>query len=131
MKMQTLISTGFATIALASAAVPALAWTVYPDVDFSWYANVGKGEPDATVVEMTPAAREGYIWAPGHWETRGTHQAWSVGHWVKDDYQRQMTVYNNGKDTTTYATGSTTLLDSQGNVIPTQPDAYPVGSAVR
>ena len=129
MKMQTLISTGFATIALASAAIPALAWNVYPDVDFQWYANVGKALPGTTVVEVTPAPREGYIWSPGHWETRGTHQNWIAGTFVKDDYEQQLTAYNNANGTATYATGPLILRDSQGNVIATQPDAYPVGSA--
>ncbi|MEP7069040.1 MAG: YXWGXW repeat-containing protein [Usitatibacter sp.] len=129
MKMKTLISTGFATVALAGAAIPALAWNVYPDVDFQWYANVGKAMPGMTIVEATPAPREGYIWSPGHWETRGTHQNWIGGAWVKDDYQQQLTVYNNANGTTTYATGPLILRDSQGNVIPTQPDAYSVGSA--
>ena len=126
MKMQTLISTGFATIALASAAIPALAWTVYPDVDFDWYANVGKVMPGTTVVEMAPAPREGYIWAPGRWETRGTHQTWVAGRFVTDDYQEQLALYNKANGTTTYATGPLILRDSQGNVIPTQPEAYPV-----
>ena len=40
-------------------------------------------------------------------------------------------VYNNGNGTTSYATGPLILRDSQGNVIPTQPDAYPVGSATK
>jgi hypothetical protein len=128
MKMQTLISTGVATIALASAAIPALALGVYPDVDFEWYANVGRAAP---VVEVTPASRAGYIWSPGRWETRGTHQVWTKGHWIQDDYQQQLMVYNNGNGTTTYATGPLILRDSQGNVIPTQPDAYPVDSARR
>ena len=126
MKMQTLISTGFATIALASAAIPALAWTVYPDVDFDWYANVGKVMPGTTVVEMAPAPREGYIWAPGRWETRGTHQTWVAGRFVTDDYQEQLALYNKSNGTTTYATGPLILRDSQGSVIPTQPEAYPV-----
>lgn len=39
--IQRVISAGFATAAIASASVPALAWTVWPDVDFEWYADVG------------------------------------------------------------------------------------------
>jgi hypothetical protein len=123
MKMQKLISAGFATAALASVSIPALAWTVWPDVDFEWYAMVGKTAP---VVEITPAAREGYIWTPGRWETRGTRQSWVAGHFIKDDYQQQLAVYNNGNGTTTYATGPLILRDSQGNIIPTQPEAYPI-----
>jgi hypothetical protein len=123
MKIQTMISTGFATIALTSAAIPALAWTIYPDVDFEWYAAVGKNSP---AVEVIPASREGYIWAPGRWETLGTRQAWVSGRWIKDDYQQQLMAYSNGNGTTTYATGPLLLRDSQGNVIPTQPESYPV-----
>ena len=129
MKMQKLISAGFATVALASASIPALAWTVWPDVDFEWYADVGRAP--AQSVEIVPASRPGYIWAPGHWENRGTRQVWDAGHWVKDDYQQQVLVYNNGNGTTTYATGPTILRDSQGNIIPTDPSAYPIDSSRR
>lgn len=130
MNVQKLISAGFATVALASASIPALAWTVSPDVDFQWYADVGKSLP-GTTVEITPAAREGYIWAPGRWETRGARQGWVAGHWIRDDYQQQVLVYNNGNGTTTYATGPTLLRDSQGNMIPTDPSAYPIDSSRR
>ena len=51
--MQRLISAGFATAAIASASVPALAWTVWPDVDFAWYADVGR--PVATRAVQAPA----------------------------------------------------------------------------
>ena len=40
--IQRLISIGFATTAIAAASMPALSWTVWPDVDFEWYANVGR-----------------------------------------------------------------------------------------
>jgi hypothetical protein len=130
MKMQKLVCAGFATVALAGASIPALAWTVYPDVDFEWYANVGKSLPGATI-EITPAAREGYIWAPGRWETRGTRQSWVAGHWIQDDYQQQVLVYNNGNGKATYATGPAVLRDSQGNIIPTDPSAYPIDSSRR
>jgi YXWGXW repeat-containing protein len=130
MRIQTLISAGFATAALTSASIPALAWTVWPDIDFEWYADVGRPLAYPQYVEITPAPRAGYIWAPGHWETRDLHQQWVAGHWVKDDYAEQVAVYRNGR-TTTYATGSPILYDSQGNVIPTDPNAYPVDSARR
>jgi WXXGXW repeat (2 copies) len=127
MRIQKLISAGFAAAAFASASMPALAWTVWPDVDFEWYANVGQPSP---AVEIVPAPREGYIWSPGHWETRGTHQYFVVGRFVRDDYADQLAVYNNGR-TVTYATGPLILRDVDGNIIPTSPDAYPVDSARR
>jgi hypothetical protein len=130
MRIQKLISAGFATAVIASASIPALAWTAWPDVDFEWYANVGK--PLATSpVEITLASRTGYIVVPGHWETRGTRQVYVASQYVKDDYPQQLAIYNNPNGSTTYATGPFILYDKDGNVIPTQPEAYPVDSARR
>jgi YXWGXW repeat-containing protein len=113
--IQRIIYAGFATAALASASVPALAYTVWPDVDFEWYANVGKPLVGATA-EVYPAPREGYIWAPGHWENEGSRQVWVEGQWIADDYEQQRTL---------------AIRDREGNVIPTSPDAYPIDSTRR
>jgi photosystem II stability/assembly factor-like uncharacterized protein len=130
MRTQKLISAGFAIVALASASVPALAYTVWPDVDFEWYTQVGK--PLATGTTITLAPRAGYIVSPGHWENRGTgHQVWVPAQYVKDDYVQQLAVYNNPNGTTSYATGPLILRDRDGNIIPTQPSAYPVDSVTR
>ena len=129
--IQKVISAGFATCALASASMPALSWTVWPDVDFEWYANVGKPVQGATTtLEVYPAPREGHIWSPGHYErsASGTH-VWVGGKWIVDDYPQQVATYALGPGT--YATGPMTIRDTQGNVIPTTPDAYPVDSARR
>lgn len=88
--IQRLIHAGFATAAIASASVPALAWTVWPDIDFQWYADVGRPVAPAATVEVPPAPRAGYIWAPGHWERRAPRESWVAGHWVKDDYEQQL-----------------------------------------
>jgi hypothetical protein len=128
MRMNILISAGFATAALMSASIPAIATTFYPDVDFEWYASVGKPAPGVTV-EVLPT-RAGYIYSPGRWELRGSRQVFVAGHYIKDDYPQQVAVYNTGR-TVTYATGPLILYDNQGNVIPTNPDAYPVDSARR
>jgi len=127
--IQRFIYAGFATCALASASMPAFSWTVWPDVDFEWYANVGKPVAGASV-EVYPAPRAGYTWAPGHYEVVGTRQVYMPGVWVQDDYDRQWKAYANGT-TTTYATGPLELRDKDGNVIPITPDAYPVDSARR
>ena len=110
--------------------------------------RLGSGEKhDATPVEITPAPRSGHIWVPGRYEARGTHEGWVSGHWIKDDYERQIVIYNNGNGngittiatgptayetrTTTYATGPMILRDSQGNIIPTDPSAYPISFSGR
>src|SRR2546423_14017762 len=90
--IKPVISAGFATAALASASIPALAWTVWPDVDFEWYANVGK--PLVVTEEPVPPPRAGYIWTPGHWENRETLQVWVARRFVKDEYQVQPALYN-------------------------------------
>ena len=112
------ISAGFAVASLASASVPALAYTFWPDVDFEWYADVGRGR--APAVEEFPAARPGYIWSPGHYERVGRRETWVEGRWIKDDYADQLAWY-----------GTHTLKDSQGNAIPMDPNAYPVDSSRR
>jgi hypothetical protein len=125
-KMQNLISAGFAAAALVSASVPALAWTVWPDVDFEWYANVGK-PVNGTVVEVMPPPRAGYIWAPGHWETRSDNsQAFVGGQWVADDYTTQIATY---ASPVTISTSSEPIRDRDGVIIPMSPSAYPVDSA--
>ncbi|HEX7605804.1 MAG TPA: hypothetical protein VF348_03765 [Usitatibacter sp.] len=135
MKMHALISAGVAGVALATAAIPALAWT---DVDVEWY--VGHNMP-GPAVEIAPAPREGFIWVAGRRETRGAHREWVAGHWIKDDYEEQVVAYNRGNGmatfatgprtyeagTTSYATGPMILRDRQGNIIPTNPSAYPIG----
>jgi hypothetical protein len=113
--IQRIISAGFATAALASASVPALAYTVWPDVDFEWYASVGKPVPGSSV-EVYPAPRAGYIWAPGRWETPGTTPMWVEGHWIADDYDQQRRL---------------AIRDADGSGIPTNPEAYPADSARR
>jgi hypothetical protein len=63
--IQRVIQAGFATAAIASASIPALAWTVWPDVDFAWYASVGK-PVDARTVEIATAPAPSYSWGPSN-----------------------------------------------------------------
>lgn len=53
--IQRIISVGFATAAIAAASMPAMSWTVWPDVDFEWYANVGRA---AAAPQATTPVRE-------------------------------------------------------------------------
>ena len=113
------------TVAVLAAATPASAWTVWPDVDFEWYANVGR---PAVIHQAYPAPRAGFMWSPAHYEWTGTRQILMPGTWVVDDYDRQWKAYASG-NSITYATGPLELRDRDGNVIPINPEAYPVGSA--
>ena len=107
---QKIISAGFATAALASASLPALSFSVWPDVDFEGY-NVGKPVANA--------------------ERRGsTGQEWVAGRWIRDDFHEQVAAAAGSRGTSS-TTGPLTLRDRDGNVIPTDPAAYPVDSARR
>lgn len=67
--IQRIISAGFATTAIASASLPALSGSVWPNVDFEWYANVGKGrvqQADASAA----VKREGRTQVPAGDEAR-------------------------------------------------------------
>ena len=67
--IQRVISAGFATAAIASASLPALSGTVWPNVDFEWYANVGKGRVQQADVSGA-ATREGRTGTPGASDAR-------------------------------------------------------------
>ena len=114
--IQRLISAGFATAALASASVPAVAYTVWPDVNFEWYANVGAPLVASDFVPETPP-RAGYIWAPGHWERHGKRYEWVAAHWVRDDYYDQLALYGHPA-----GFAATAPMVGSANIAP----AYPV-----
>lgn len=40
--------------------------------------------PPAPRIEVVPAPRPGYIWAPGYWEWRGHHHVWVRGRFIHE-----------------------------------------------
>jgi hypothetical protein len=40
--------------------------------------------PPAPQVEVVPAPRPHYVWAPGYWRYAGGHHAWVAGHWIHE-----------------------------------------------
>ncbi len=112
--MRAIPKYALALAALAIAA-PAHASTNSTDVDFEWYANVGRSVP---MTEPVPAPRPGYIWSPGHWETHGTRQRLVAGHWIVDDYAAQLAVHSPGPY-------NLVVIDPRGELIVTSPEAYP------
>jgi hypothetical protein len=40
--------------------------------------------PPAPRVEVVPAARVGYIWAPGYWNWNGRRHVWVGGSWQRE-----------------------------------------------
>lgn len=43
-----------------------------------------KEAPPEPRQEAVPAARRGYVWAPGHWEWRHNRHVWVAGHWLRE-----------------------------------------------
>ncbi|GAB3656647.1 YXWGXW repeat-containing protein [Ramlibacter alkalitolerans] len=62
--------------------------TVYPaqpNTTVYGYPNqavIVQPAPPAPVYEAIPAPRQGYVWAPGHYEWRGGQYAWIPGEWM-------------------------------------------------
>ena len=48
------------------------------------YTAIVSVAPPAPRAEVVPAAREGWVWAPGHYEWRGNEYVWREGHWLRD-----------------------------------------------
>jgi hypothetical protein len=40
--------------------------------------------PPAPRVEVVPAPRHGFVWAPGYWRWNGHAHAWHNGYWIKE-----------------------------------------------
>lgn len=70
----TLSLAALIAIGAAFAPLPALAQS-----DFQLYIG---SAPPAPIYEVVPAARHGYVWAPGYWEWRGHRHSWVRGHYV-------------------------------------------------
>ncbi len=71
-KLRTLAVIAAATASIATISTTAQARDVY--------VRVAPPPPRTVVV---PAARPGYVWAPGYWNWRGNRHVWANGHWVR------------------------------------------------
>lgn len=48
------------------------------------YGTIQYSAPPAPLAESIPSPREGYVWAPGHYELRNGQYVWISGHWLRD-----------------------------------------------
>ena len=72
MSMQTRIV--IAALALGAISVPVV----------SEARTVVEVAPPPARVEVVPAPRRGYVWAPGYWDWRGRRHVWHSGYWVRE-----------------------------------------------
>jgi WXXGXW repeat (2 copies) len=69
-------ATLFVALGIGAAAAPMISNArVYVDVDIA---------PPAAQVEVIPAARVGYVWAPGYWNYSGHQHVWAGGHYIRE-----------------------------------------------
>ena len=66
-------------LAVAALAAGALAM---PRASFAHTDIIVGVAPPAARVEVVPAPRTGYVWAPGYWRWNGHHHYWVGGYWV-------------------------------------------------
>jgi WXXGXW repeat (2 copies) len=65
-----------ATLALGAIVVPVAGEAaVYVDINVA---------PPPPRVEVVPAPRVGYVWAPGYWNWNGHQHVWKSGYWVRE-----------------------------------------------
>jgi len=75
MKLRKLLLAGLCATSLVGIAVPVVA-----EAAVGVFLNIA---PPENRYEAVPAARRGYIWAPGYWNARGNRHVWQAGHWEK------------------------------------------------
>jgi len=68
-------------IVLAALAFGAVAMPVGGDAKTVVTIDVAPPPPR---VEVVPASRAGYIWAPGYWKWNGRHHVWAKGYFVRE-----------------------------------------------
>ena len=78
------------------------------------YAHPGetvviRSAPPAPVYEAVPTPREGYVWAPGHYEWRNGQYAWIGGEWIaaRPGYAWQAAHWEQRTDGSWYLVGGT------------------------
>ena len=62
------------------AIVVALAWPLGAAAQVNLEITIGTPPPPVRV-EVVPAPRPGYVWAPGYWAWDGHRHVWYRGHW--------------------------------------------------
>ncbi|MDR3389304.1 MAG: YXWGXW repeat-containing protein [Rudaea sp.] len=69
-------ATLFVALGIGAMAAPMIGNArVFVDIDVA---------PPAPQVEIVPAARVGYVWAPGYWNYDGHQHVWSNGHYIRE-----------------------------------------------
>src|SRR4051812_43469260 len=75
MKIGKLAAVAALSVASVGFSLPAFSAPVSVDIRVA---------PPAPRHEWVPAARAGYVWAPGYWDYRQNRYRWVAGHWERE-----------------------------------------------
>lgn len=78
-KLSIAAAAGLLGLVGTAQAVPAVVATTPPP-----QVIVMQNAPPPPVYEQVPAARPGYVWAPGHYEWQNGRYVWMTGRWIDD-----------------------------------------------
>jgi len=83
--------------------------------------------PPAPRFERVPAARRGYTWSPGYWNTNGKRHVWKAGHWERDrkGYYRTAPVWTQHGDRWQLERGRWNRGDRDRDGVPNSRDRAP------
>jgi hypothetical protein len=85
--------------------------------------------PPAPRAERVPAARRGYVWAPGHWEWKYGKHVWERGHWIRARrgyvYREPTWEERDGRWTMQRGGWDRTRRDRDGDGVPNRVDSRP------
>ncbi|MDP1840857.1 MAG: YXWGXW repeat-containing protein [Reyranella sp.] len=114
------------TAVAAAAAFGTMSVATAPFMPAAAQINITFGSPPPPVrYETVPAARSGYVWAPGQWQLVNDQYVWTEGRWqqarpgyryVPDNWERSS---SNGRDQWRY---QPSRWDRDGDGIPNQYD---------
>jgi hypothetical protein len=68
-------------VAMCMASLAGIAAPMTASAEVAVYFN---SAPPAVRYEAVPAARHGYVWAPGYWNAKNNRHVWQAGHWERE-----------------------------------------------
>ncbi len=109
-----------AVVAAAAAFLPA------PSLARSGVVDITVAPP-APRHEVVPAARRGYVWAPGYWEWRRGRHHWVTGRWtpLRHGYVYRQPAWEQRGDRWHFNRGSWARGDRDHDGVPNRLDAHP------
>jgi hypothetical protein len=91
------------------------------------YSVVIANRPPPPRHERIPAARRGYVWAPGYWNWNGNRHRWTKGHWERSRHGHyyQQSKWEQSNEGWRLNRGGWRAGDRDGDGVPNRQDRQP------